>query len=52
MDAMGLSAARLRHLYTMIGEGWPPSGAYLSLAYTKMWGEGMSAGRAGSQWPW
>ncbi len=46
VDAMGLSAARLRYLYTMIGGGMAAvGGAYLSLAYTKMWGEGMSAGR-------
>jgi simple sugar transport system permease protein len=46
VDAMGLSAVRLRYFYTMIGGGMAAvGGAYLSLAYTKMWGEGMSAGR-------
>lgn len=46
VDAMGLSAARLRYFYTMIGGGLAAvGGAYMSLAYTKMWGDGMTAGR-------
>lgn len=46
VDAMGLSAARLRYFYTLIGGGLASvGGAYMSLAYTKMWGNGMTAGR-------
>lgn len=46
VDAMGLSAARLRYFYTVLGGGLAAvGGAYMSLAYTKMWGEGMTAGR-------
>lgn len=46
VDAMGLSAARLRYVYTLVGGGLAAvGGSYLSLAYTKMWSEGMSAGR-------
>ncbi len=46
VDAMGLSAVRLRYFYTMIGGGLAAvGGAYMSVAYTKMWGEGMTAGR-------
>jgi len=46
VDAMGLSAVKLRYFYTMIGGGLASvGGAYMSLAYTKMWGEGMTAGR-------
>jgi simple sugar transport system permease protein len=46
VDAMGLSAARLRYFYTVVGGGLAAvGGAYMSLAYTKMWGEGMTAGR-------
>jgi simple sugar transport system permease protein len=46
VDAMGLSAARLRYIYTLAGGGLAAvGGAYMSLAYTKMWGDGMTAGR-------
>lgn len=46
VDAMGLSAVRLRYFYTLIGGGLAAvGGAYMSLAYTKMWGDGMTAGR-------
>jgi len=40
VDAMGLSAARLRYFYTLAGGGLAAvGGAYMSLAYTKMWGD-------------
>ncbi len=46
VDAMGLSAVRLRYFYTLVGGGLAAvGGAYMSLAYTKMWGDGMTAGR-------
>lgn len=45
-DAMGISVSRNRYLYTMIGGGIVAvGGAYMSLAYTKMWAELMVAGR-------
>lgn len=45
-DAMGLSVSKLRYLYTLVGGGLTAlGGAYLSIAYTHMWVEGMSAGR-------
>jgi len=46
VDAMGLNSARLRYFYTLAGGGLASvGGAYMSLAYTKMWGDGMTAGR-------
>ena len=46
VDAMGLSAARLRYIYTLAGAGWRPSAEVTSpWPTTKMWSEGMSAGR-------
>ncbi|MDO9508191.1 MAG: ABC transporter permease [Thermovirgaceae bacterium] len=46
VDAMGLSASKLRYFYTLVGGGLASvGGAYMSLAYTKMWGNGMTAGR-------
>jgi len=45
-DAMGLSVARARTLYTLIGGGLAGvAGGYLSVVYTQMWVEGMTAGR-------
>jgi len=46
VDAMGLSAVKLRYFYTLLGGGLAAvGGAYMSLAYNKMWGELMTAGR-------
>lgn len=46
VDAMGLSSTRLRYLYTVIGGGIVAvGGAYMSVVYTKMWGDLMTAGR-------
>ncbi|MEI6157742.1 MAG: ABC transporter permease, partial [Atribacterota bacterium] len=45
-DAMGLNVTRIRYLSTLIGGGIVAmGGAYMSVAYTKMWTEGMTAGR-------
>lgn len=46
VDAAGLSVARLRYAYTMVGGGLAAlGGAYLSVVYTQMWVEMMTAGR-------
>lgn len=45
-DAMGISVARLRYLYVMLGGALSGlAGAHLSLAVTPAWVEGMTAGR-------
>ena len=45
-DAMGLPVARIRYLYTLLGGALAGlGGAYLSVVYTQMWVEGMTAGR-------
>jgi simple sugar transport system permease protein len=45
-DAMGLSVARSRYAYTLIGGGLSGmAGGYLSVVYSRMWVEGMTAGR-------
>jgi simple sugar transport system permease protein len=45
-DAMGVGVASRRYLYTLIGGALAGlGGAYLSLAYTPTWVEGMTAGR-------
>ncbi len=45
-DAMGISVAKTRYFYTMVGAGIVAvGGAYMSVAYTKMWAEHMTAGR-------
>lgn len=45
-DAMGISVAATRYFYTMAGAGIVAvGGAYMSVAYTKMWAELMTAGR-------
>lgn len=45
-DAMGLSVARVRYLYTILGAGLVSlGGAYMSIVYNKFWAEGMIAGR-------
>ncbi len=45
-DAMGISVDKTRYLYTLIGGGIVAvGGAYMSIAYTKMWAELMTAGR-------
>ena len=45
-DAMGLSVTRVRYIYTMAGGGLSGlAGGYLSVVYTQMWIEGMTAGR-------
>ncbi|MEA4880457.1 MAG: ABC transporter permease [Synergistaceae bacterium] len=45
-DAMGIPVTKIRYIYTMVGAGIVAlGGAYMSLAYTKMWGELMTAGR-------
>ena len=45
-DAMGLPVARIRYLYTLVGGALAGlGGAYLSVVYTQMWVEGMTAGR-------
>ncbi len=44
--ALGLPVIRIRYLATMFGGAMAGlGGAYLSLAYTPMWGENMTAGR-------
>ena len=45
-DAMGLPVARIRYLYTLLGGALAGlGGAYLSVVYTQMLVEGMTAGR-------
>ncbi|MDR1965536.1 MAG: ABC transporter permease [Synergistaceae bacterium] len=45
-DAMGLSVARMRYAYTLAGGGLAGvAGGYLSVVYSQMWVEGMTAGR-------
>jgi general nucleoside transport system permease protein len=45
-DAMGVSVASRRYVYTLIGGALAGlGGAYLSLGYTPTWVEGMTAGR-------
>ncbi|MDR3321305.1 MAG: ABC transporter permease [Synergistaceae bacterium] len=45
-DAMGLSVARIRYMYTVLGTGLVAlGGAYMSVVYNKFWAEGMTAGR-------
>jgi len=45
-DAMGLSVARTRYIYTLAGGGLSGiAGGYLSVVYAQMWVEGMTAGR-------
>ena len=45
-DAMGLSVVKIRYLYTLLGGGLVGlAGGYLSVVYTQMWVEGMTAGR-------
>ena len=43
---MGISVAKTRYFYTMVGAGIVAvGGAHMSVAYTKMWAEHMTAGR-------
>lgn len=45
-DSVGLNVARTRYMATLIGGGLVAiGGAYLSLSYSHMWNEGMTAGR-------
>jgi simple sugar transport system permease protein len=45
-DAMGLSVARTRYICTLAGGGLAGlAGGYLSVVYSQMWVEGMTAGR-------
>jgi len=45
-DSVGINVARTRYIYTLIGGGIVAiGGAYMSVAYTKMWGDLMTAGR-------
>ncbi|GAC1394874.1 MAG: ABC transporter permease [Chloroflexota bacterium] len=45
-DAMGVSVARVRYIYTVAGGVLAGlAGAYLSLAYTPSWAENMTSGR-------
>ncbi|MDR1133934.1 MAG: ABC transporter permease [Synergistaceae bacterium] len=45
-DAMGMSVSRARYLYTLVGGGLAGlAGGYLSVVYSQMWVEGMTAGR-------
>jgi len=45
-DAMGINVDCTRYIYTLIGGGIVAvGGAYMSIAYTKMWAELMTAGR-------
>lgn len=45
-DAMWLSVVKIRYLYTLLGGGLVGlAGGYLSVVYTQMWVEGMTAGR-------
>ncbi len=46
VDSAGLNVTRLRYAYTMVGGGLASlGGAYLSVVYTQMWVEMMTAGR-------
>jgi len=46
VESVGVDPVRLRYIYTLIGGGLAAvGGAYLSVVYTKMWGDQMSAGR-------
>lgn len=46
VESVGLNPVRLRYIYTLVGGGLAAvGGAYLSVVYTKMWGDNMSAGR-------
>lgn len=46
VDSAGLNVTLLRYAYTMIGGGFAAlGGAYLSVVYTQMWVEMMTAGR-------
>jgi simple sugar transport system permease protein len=46
VDASGISAIRLRYLYTILGAGIVGiGGAYMSVVYNKLWGDMMTAGR-------
>ncbi|HPQ37755.1 MAG TPA: ABC transporter permease [Synergistaceae bacterium] len=46
VDAAGLSAVKLRYLYTILGAGIVGiGGAYMSVVYNKLWGDMMTAGR-------
>jgi simple sugar transport system permease protein len=45
-DAMGLSVSKIRYAYTLAGGGLSGlAGGYMSVVYTQMWVEGMTAGR-------
>ncbi len=45
-DSLGINVVAIRYIYTMIGGGIVAvGGAYLSVSYSHMWTEGMSAGR-------
>lgn len=45
-DSVGLNVTRIRYIYTLLGGGIVAvGGAYMSVAYTKMWGDLMTAGR-------
>lgn len=45
-DAMGLPVKRARYFYSLLGGGLAGvAGGYLSVVYTQMWVEGMTAGR-------
>lgn len=45
-DSVGLNVQKIRYVYTLIGGGIVAvGGAYMSVAYTKMWGDLMTAGR-------
>jgi simple sugar transport system permease protein len=45
-DAMGLPVWRTRYFYTLLGGGLSGlAGGYLSVVYSHMWVEGMTAGR-------
>ncbi|HSV31759.1 MAG TPA: ABC transporter permease [Atribacteraceae bacterium] len=45
-EAMGIDVTRVRYLATLLGGGIVAvGGAYLSVVYTNIWTEGMSAGR-------
>lgn len=45
-DSVGINVQKIRYLYTIIGGGIVAiGGAYMSVAYTKMWGDLMTAGR-------
>lgn len=45
-DSVGINVTRIRYIYTLLGGGIVAvGGAYMSVAYTKMWGDLMTAGR-------